>query len=206
MSCIYQIAPSHNEDRDSCGSLQGSSIVSIPDFLPSVSFKNKTRREAVDNACRCASVIIKPRRTRGPVTLIPTNDAHRTRRRRCHRRRSRTRCSSLSTSGWCFLSKNAFPRGGLTSRSWLLACFSQGRETMRGTQKQETERGEEGKGNLLYPRTNFSALFLEAFQRHRMISELRCEQIYKSNFNLGICERDRFQTKFLALITIEVLV
>lgn len=96
--------------RGSRGSLQGSSIVSIPGFLPSFSFKNKTRG-AVDNACRCASVIIKSRRTRGPVTLIPTNGVLRTRRRRCRRSRRRRR---LSTSGWYFLSKNAFPRGGLT--------------------------------------------------------------------------------------------
>lgn len=45
-------------------------------------FKNKTRG-AVDNACRCASVIIKSRRTRGTVTLIPTNGALHSRRRRC---------------------------------------------------------------------------------------------------------------------------
>jgi len=133
---IYQIAQSRDGDRGSRGSLQGSSIVSILGFLPSFSFKNKTRG-AVDNACRCASVIIKSRRTRGPVTLIPTSGVLRT-RRRCRRR------SRLSTSGWCFLSKNAFPRGGLTGLSSLLACFSQGRETMRGTQQQETESGEEG--------------------------------------------------------------
>lgn len=62
-SRIYQIAQSRDGDRGSRGSLQGSTIVSILGFLPSFSFKNKTRG-AVDNACRCASVIIKSRRTR----------------------------------------------------------------------------------------------------------------------------------------------
>lgn len=57
-SRIYQVAPSRDGDRKPRGSLQGSSIVSIPSFLPSFLFKNKTRG-AVDNACRCASVIIK---------------------------------------------------------------------------------------------------------------------------------------------------
>lgn len=75
---------------DSRGSFQGSvHCVDLPSFLPSFSFKNKTRG-AVDNACRCASVIIKSRRTCGPVTLIPTSSA-----RRCRR-------SRFSTSGSVF--------------------------------------------------------------------------------------------------------
>lgn len=168
------------------GSLQGSSIVSIPGFLPSFSFKNKTRG-AVDNACRCASVIIKSRRTRGPVTLIPTSGALRSVLVVVVVVVVVLVAVSRLLPG-VFLSKNAFPRGGLTDGlSLLFACFSQGRETMRGTQ--ETVSGEGRGGNLLYSRTNFWALFPEAryFKRHRMISESRREQICKSDLNPGTC-------------------
>lgn len=163
------------------GSLQGSSIVSIPGFLPSFSFKNKTRG-AVDNACRCATVIIKSSKDARAGNL----NSHERRAPRTPRVVVVDVLVAVSRLLPVFSVKMHFREAVSPT---LRACFSQGRETMHGTRRQETASGAEGGGNLLCPRTNFSALFPEAryFKRHRMISESQCVQICKSDLNPGIC-------------------